>query len=37
MGFEEAAVDAVKQWRYHPATRGGQAEDAVITVRIDFK
>ena len=37
MGFEQAAVDAVKQWRYRPATRGGQPADAVITVRLDFQ
>ncbi len=36
MGFEQAAIDAVKRWRYQPAARGGQPEEAVIEVRLTF-
>jgi TonB family protein len=36
-GFEQAAMDAVKQWRYQPATRGGKPEDATLTVRLAFE
>ncbi len=37
MGFEQAAMDAVKKWRYQPATRGGKPEDATLTVRLVFE
>jgi TonB family protein len=36
MGFEEAAIEAVEQWRYEPARTGGKAVDVYITVVIDF-
>jgi TonB family protein len=36
MGFEQAAVEAVKKWLYTPATRNGTPEDAVVTVRVSF-
>jgi len=36
MGFEQAAMEAVKKWLYTPATRNGVPEDAFITVRVTF-
>jgi protein TonB len=36
MGFEEAAIGAVRQWRYVPATQGGRPVDVYFTVRVDF-
>jgi TonB family protein len=36
LGFEKAAVDAVKQWRYEPATVHGQPVDVYFTVVVDF-
>jgi protein TonB len=35
-GFEEAAVDAVRQWRYRPATQGGVPVDVYFTILVDF-
>jgi len=35
-GFEEAAIEAVRQWRYEPATRGGIPVSAYFTVKVDF-
>ena len=32
----QAAVDAVRQWRYVPATQGGRPVDVYFTVRVDF-
>jgi len=37
MGFEEAAVAAVEQWRYKPAMQRGKAVDVYFTVRVDFE
>jgi len=37
MGFEQAAVDAVKQWRYEPARRGGVPILIWFTVYVEFK
>ncbi|MDX1389735.1 MAG: energy transducer TonB, partial [Acidobacteriota bacterium] len=35
-GLEEAAIEAVKQWRYEPATKDGEPVEVLFTVRIDF-
>lgn len=35
-GFEEAALEAVKQWKYKPATRGGQPIETKFKVSIEF-
>jgi len=35
-GFEAAAVEAVRQWRYRPATMGGRAVAVYLTVAVDF-
>ena len=36
LGFAEAAIDAVRQWRYRPATKNGEAVDVYITVFVTF-
>jgi protein TonB len=37
MGFEEAAILAVGQWRYKPALQGSKPVDVYFTVRVDFE
>jgi protein TonB len=34
--FEQAALDAVRQWRYEPARRDGKPEAFPITISVDF-
>ncbi len=36
LGFEEAAIDAVRQWRYKPALKDGQPLDVYFTIVVDF-
>ena len=36
MGFEEAAIAAVQQWRYEPATQNGRPVDVYFTVFVEF-
>jgi TonB family protein len=36
-GFEEASIDAVRKWRYQPATRGGRPVASRMTVTVDFE
>ena len=36
-GFDEKAVEAVKQWRFHPALRNGDPIAAPATVEVNFK
>ena len=33
----EPAIEAVRQWRYHPATRDGRPVEASITVQVRFE
>jgi len=35
-GFEQAAIDAVRQWRYIPGSKDGKPADFHFTVDIDF-
>ena len=35
--FEKSALEAVSQWRYDPATKGGKPIDMFYTVRFDFR
>jgi len=35
-GFNEAAIAAVKQWRYHPGRDNGKPVDVYFTVVVDF-
>ena len=37
LGFEEAAIDAVSQWRYQPGTQNGQPVDVYFTIVVEFK
>ena len=37
MGFEDSAVEAVKQWRYKPATQNGRPVEVYFTVFVEFK
>ena len=37
MGFEDAAIDAVGQWRYEPATQAGKPVEVYFTVFVEFK
>ncbi len=37
MGFGKSAVDAVKQWRFRPALRNGEAVDVYFTVVVEFE
>jgi TonB family protein len=36
-GFDEAAIQAVKQWRYKPCLKDGEPVDAYFVVVVDFK
>ncbi len=35
-GFEQAAIDAVRQWRYIPGQKDGKPVDIYFTIDIDF-
>jgi protein TonB len=37
MGFEEAAIEAVQQWRYKPALQNGRPVEVYFTVFVEFK
>jgi periplasmic protein TonB len=36
LGFEEAAIDAVAQWRYKPGVQNGRPVDVYFTIVVDF-
>jgi protein TonB len=36
-GLEQAAADAVRRWRYKPATRDGQPIDSRLTITVTFR
>jgi TonB family protein len=36
VGFEEAAIDAVKQWRFEPGTVDGEPVDVVTRLNLNF-
>jgi protein TonB len=35
--FDQAAIDAVRQWRFTPTLLSGQPVPVVMTVTVDFK
>ncbi len=37
LGFEDAAIEAIRQWRYKPAASGGRPTEATITIIVEFK
>ncbi|MHC4992882.1 MAG: energy transducer TonB, partial [Planctomycetota bacterium] len=37
LGFEEAAIEAVRQWRYEPARQHGRPVDVYFTVYVEFR
>ncbi len=37
LGFEDAAIEAVRQWRYKPAVRQGKPAAETITIVVEFK
>ena len=37
MGFEDSAMDAVKTWRFKPATKAGAAVESMTYVRLVFR
>lgn len=37
LGLDESAIDAVKQWRFQPATRDGNPIDLRATVEVSFR
>ena len=36
-GLDQAAATAMRQWRFHPARRGGLAVDVVVEVAMEFR
>ncbi len=36
LGFDEAATEAVKQWRYKPGLQNGKPVDVYFTIIVDF-
>jgi TonB family protein len=37
MGLDEKAIDAVKQWRFRPATEDGQPVASMSTIEVNFR
>jgi len=36
LGFEESAIDAVRQWRYKPGVQNGRPVDVYFTIVVEF-
>jgi len=37
MGLDEKAIEAVRQWRFEPAKKDGQAVPVMINVEVNFR
>jgi TonB family protein len=37
MGLDEKAIEAVKQWRFRPGQKGGQAVDVSAIIEVTFR
>jgi protein TonB len=37
MGLDEKAIEAVRQWRFRPATQDGNPVEMVATVEVNFR
>src|SRR5882762_4197276 len=35
--FDQAAIDAVRQWRFRPASKGGKPLEVSVTLEVVFK
>ena len=35
--LDQSAVEAVKEWRFAPARRGGKTVEVVVEIKIEFK
>jgi TonB family protein len=35
-GLEQRAIDAVRQWRFAPATRKGAPVDVLVEIAVEF-
>lgn len=36
-GLDETAANAVRRWRFEPATRGGSAVDVIVEIAVEFR
>jgi len=36
-GLDQRAIDAVRQWRFSPATRQGVPVDVIVHVSVEFR
>jgi TonB family protein len=36
MGLDESAVEALKQWKFNPATRNGQPVSVSVNIEVHF-
>ena len=37
VGFEQSALDAVTQWRFHPAEEGGAPVDSTTYIKLNYR
>jgi periplasmic protein TonB len=37
MGLDQAALDAVRQWKFEPATRAGEPVDVYYNLTVNFR
>jgi len=37
MGLTEAAIEAVKQWKWEPSTLNGKPVEVIVVVTVNFK
>jgi iron complex outermembrane receptor protein len=35
--FDQSAIDSVRQWRFHPATKGGKPIEVTVTLQVAFR
>ena len=37
MGLDQSALEAVKRWKFHPGTLGGQPVPVIFTLTVNFR